>query len=66
MNRYDDEEDASADGIRHCLRLLAEEAAALRLSGTFSAIEAALAMIALECDGGPQPPPLRYAGMLLH
>ena len=42
------EDEPSADGILHCLRLLADEAAHLKLNGTFSAIEAALAMIAVE------------------
>ena len=32
----------SAGGIRHCLRMLADEAAQLQLSATVSAIEAAL------------------------
>ncbi len=38
----------SASGILHCLSLLAQEAAALNLPGTFSAIEAALATAARE------------------
>jgi hypothetical protein len=42
------DDEPSADGILHCLRLLADEAAHLKLSRTFSAIEAALAMITLE------------------
>ncbi len=45
-----DQEDvlASAEGIRHCLRLLAEEAASLKLRATLSAIEKALDAVLLE------------------
>jgi hypothetical protein len=39
---------ASADGILHCLRLLAEEAATLNLHRTLIAIEDALEAVALE------------------
>ncbi len=45
-----DQEDflASAEGIRHCLRLLAEEAASLKLRKTLSAIEKALDAVLIE------------------
>jgi hypothetical protein len=45
-----DQEDflASAEGIRHCLRLLAEEAASLKLRATLSAIEKALDAVLIE------------------
>ena len=45
-----DKEDvlASAEGIRHCLHLLAEEAASLKLRATLSAIEKALDAVLME------------------
>ncbi len=43
---------ASAEGIRQCLRLLAEEAASLKLRATLSAIERALDAVMLEAGGG--------------
>ena len=50
-----DKEDvlASAEGIRHCLRLLAEEAASLKLRATLSAIEKALDAVLMEAGGAP-------------
>jgi hypothetical protein len=48
----DDEEiAASVEGILQCLRVLAEEAALLKLNGTFSAIEHALATATVESGG---------------
>jgi len=52
MNADDELGIPSADGLRRCLRLLADEAAELKLDGTFSAIEAALAVIAAETRPG--------------
>ena len=58
---------ASASGIMHCLRLLADEAAVLRLSGAVSAIEEAMQTVALEsgadafkpfADIAEPPPPI--------
>jgi hypothetical protein len=44
----DDNPNASADGITQCLRLLAEEAAALKLGLTLTAIQKALAIVMME------------------
>jgi hypothetical protein len=67
MNADDELGIPSADGIRRCLRLLADEAAELKLNGTFSAIEAALAVIAAETrPGGCRPTPRTRQGYLLH
>ena len=44
---------ASAEGIRHCLRLLADEAASLKLRATLSAIEKALDAVLMEAGGVP-------------
>jgi len=41
---------ASADGILHCLRLLAEEAATLNLRRSLMAIEDALEAVAMETN----------------
>ena len=40
--------DASASGILHCLRMLAEEAADLRLAGTLRALREAIAICQTE------------------
>ena len=67
MNADDELGIPSADGIRRCLRLLADEAAELKLSSTFSAIEAALAVIADEIRPGSHAPrPRLRQGYLLH
>jgi hypothetical protein len=67
MNADDELGIPSADGIRRCLRLLADEAAELKLNGTFSAIEAALAVIAAETRPGSRRPAVRTRhGHLLH
>jgi hypothetical protein len=61
----DDEEiAASVEGILQCLRVLAEEAALLKLNGTFSAIEHVLATATVEsgCTTSQGPIP----GMTLH
>jgi hypothetical protein len=46
---------ASAVGIFHCLRQLAEEAATLNLPHTLFAIEQALAVVASETEDEPHP-----------
>jgi hypothetical protein len=51
-----EEYSASARGIVHCLRMLVEEAATLRLSGTTAALQHAIAVCTAECEGfGPFP-----------
>jgi hypothetical protein len=51
-----EEYSASACGIIHCLRMLMEEAATLRLSDTTAALQHAIAVCAEECEGfGPFP-----------
>ena len=49
---------ASAVGIFHCLRQLAEEAATLNMPHTQFAIEQALAAVASEAED--EPPPARH------
>jgi hypothetical protein len=46
---------ASAVGIFHCLRRLAEEAATLNMPHTLFAIEQALAVVASETEDEPIP-----------
>ncbi len=55
----------SAAGILHCLRMLAEEAAALRLNATLAALRAAIAACAAEA---PPAAPISGppAGVALH
>ncbi len=48
MNCDQDDFPASIDGIRHCLCLLAEEAASLKLRATLCAIEKALDAVLME------------------
>jgi hypothetical protein len=48
MSDAEDEFAASAEGIMQCLRLLAQEAASLKLAGSLSAIENALAVVMME------------------
>jgi hypothetical protein len=48
MNCDQDDFPASIDGIRHCLCLLAEEAASLKLRATLCAIERALDAVMME------------------
>ena len=50
---------ASARGIINCLRMLAEEAAGLRLNDTAAALHRVIAVCAAECEGfAPLPPDL--------
>ena len=55
----------SAAGILHCLRMLADEAATLKLAGTLEALRAAIAVCAAESDG-QTPTAEGLAGALLH
>jgi hypothetical protein len=58
-------DDLTASGIVQCLRMLAEEAAALRLARTLAALQTAIDVCAAETDHGGvtiAPPP----GTLLH
>lgn len=47
-----DDDDAAARGIVQCLRMLAEEAASLRLARTRAALQAAIDVCAAESTGG--------------
>lgn len=58
-------DDLTASGIVQCLRMLAEEAAALRLGRTLAALQTAIDVCAAETDAGAitaAAPP----GVLLH
>ena len=55
----------SASGILHCLRALAEEAAALNLLRTFSAIEEALEMACFESARAAELPEASVRAELL-
>ncbi len=57
---------ASADGIRQCLKLLAEEAAALKLRASLSAIEKALAIVMIETTTPNTATPKRQPAFVLH
>ena len=57
---------ASADGIRQCLRLLADEAAALKLRASLSAIEKALAIVLLETSTPNTASPRRRPAYMVH
>jgi hypothetical protein len=60
-----EDDEPSARGIEQCLRMLADEAATLRLGRTLAALRAAIAICAAESDPGSvsmgSPP-----GALLH
>jgi hypothetical protein len=57
---------ASADGIRQCLRLLADEAAALKLRASLSAIEKALAIVLLETSTPTASPSRHRPAYIVH
>jgi hypothetical protein len=57
---------ASAEGILHCLRMLAEEAAALRLSRTQLAIQEALETCLMEGAGTDPASGAGLARLCLH
>jgi hypothetical protein len=53
----------TAAGILHCLRMLAEEAAALNLAGTLDALRVAMVVCAAEID---RAAPRTGGAVLLH
>jgi hypothetical protein len=64
--------EADATGILHCLRMLAEEAASLRLTRTLAALRQALDVCAAEkvldgqSDGPDEPPAPAHNARILH
>ena len=48
----DDDIRATPDGLLHCLRMLTEEAALLRLDRTFAALKDALELCYIEASAG--------------
>ncbi len=58
-------DDPSAQGIVECLRMLADEAAALRLDRTLTALLTAMDVCATECLAGEVPQAAPF-GATLH